>query len=196
MTMRTGLTLVILVSACAREAPQPVSQDPALASFDSAAAPPSPSVDGAPGSWTLSPRAFGPLPLGVPLQDAEGVLGEPLAPAYAVNESCDYLRPSAFPPGVAAMVVADTLVRVDVDSTGVHTDEGFGVGDAEAALVAHYGAQAEVTPHKYTGPQGHYVTVTDPEDPRRLLIFETDGERVVRFYAGVLPAVRWIEGCS
>lgn len=196
MTTRSTLTLVILVSGCAREAPQTSPEGEPAASVDSATSPAGPAVDSAPASWTLSPQAFGPLPLGVPLQDAEGVLGEPLTPAYALNETCDYVRPSAFPPGVAAMVVGDTLVRVDVDSTGVHTDTGFGVGDTEAALVAHYGTQAAVTPHKYTGPEGHYVTVTDPGDPNRLLIFETDGARVVRFYAGVLPAVRWIEGCS
>ena len=35
-----------------------------------------------------------------------------------------------------------------------------------------------------------------PEDSARRLIFETDGQRVVRYRAGITPAVEYVEGCA
>ena len=32
--------------------------------------------------------------------------------------------------------------------------------------------------------------------PARRLIFETDGQRVVRYRAGITPAVKYVEGCA
>lgn len=154
------------------------------------------SPQSAPPAWTLSPYAFGPVRIGGTLNDLNRVLGETLRPAYDVNDECDYVRPAAFPPGVSAMLLKDIVVRIDVESPAVRTAEGLGVDDAEADVVARYGGRAVVSAHKYTGPQGHYVTIADAGDPTRLTIFETDGMRVERFRAGLVPAVQFVEGCS
>ncbi len=56
--------------------------------------------------------------------------------------------------------------------------------------------QVRVEPHPYTGPEGHYLIVTSPNDSMYRLIFETDGKHVVSYRAGLRPVVDWIEGCS
>jgi len=85
--------------------------------------------------------------------------------------------------------------RVDVDSAGVLTREGLGVGDTEARVREVYGDKARVEPHKYV-PQGHNIVVTDSRDTLHRIVFETDGQRVVRFRAGRRPAVDLVERCG
>ena len=55
--------------------------------------------------------------------------------------------------------------------------------------------QIEVQLHKYVDG-GHYLVFVprDPADHR--VIFETDGEVVTGYRAGILPEVEWVEGCS
>ena len=53
------------------------------------------------------------------------------------------------------------------------------------------------TPHKYE--QGwRYLTVTPaaPTDGAFRLVFETDGQKVVRYRAGRMPEVEWVENCG
>jgi hypothetical protein len=86
--------------------------------------------------------------------------------------------------------------RVGVDSAGVLTAEGVGIGDPEVRVVELYSGRVSVQPHKYTGPTGHYVVVTSPRDSMYRIIFETDGQKVLRYRAGRRPAVDFVEGCS
>ena len=112
------------------------------------------------------------------------------------DNPCAYARPRALPGGTSLMVVSDTVVRVDVDSSTVATAEGIRVGDSEAQVLARYPGRVRTEPHKYT--DGHYLVVTPAVagDSAFRIIFETDGSRVLRFRAGRRPAVEWIEGCS
>ena len=145
---------------------------------------------------TVTPDGVGPIRIGTTLASLNAVLGEQLKPAYDVNPECDYIDPDALPPGIALMVVQDTIVRIDVDTTGIATAEGAMVGDTEARILALYAGRVEVQPHKYTGPVGHYLVVKSPADTMRLLIFETDGRRVLNYRAGIRPPVEYIEGCA
>jgi hypothetical protein len=70
------------------------------------------------------------------------------------------------------------------------------VGDAEASVVKRYEGRVRTTPHKYTGPVGHYLTVTAPPDSAHAIVFETDGSRVVNYRAGRRSAVALVEGCA
>jgi hypothetical protein len=96
---------------------------------------------------------------------------------------------------VRFMLAHDTVVRIDVDSASVATAWGDRVGDAESAVLTRHRGRIRVEPHKYTGPEGHYLVVTAPDSVHRL-IFETDGQRVTRFRAGRRPYVDWVEGCA
>ena len=148
------------------------------------------------GLLTVTPEGIGPVRVGTTLSELNSALGEQLKPAYDVNPECDYVDPAALPPGIALMVVRDTIVRIDVDTAGIATPEGAAVGDTETKILELYRGRVEVQPHKYTGPTGHYLVVTWPTDTLHLLIFETDGEKVVNYRAGVRPAVEYIEGCA
>jgi hypothetical protein len=132
----------------------------------------------------------------VTLEQLSAALGENVRAEYRDFESCDYVRPTALPPGASLMILDDTVARVDVDSAGVRTAEGAQVGDTEARVLELYKGRVTVEPHKYTGPEGHYLVVAPPGDTLHRIIFETDGQRVTGYRVGRRPAVELVEGCA
>ena len=121
--------------------------------------------------WTIRLDGVGPLTFGMSLAQARAA-------------------------GVRLMVEAAKVVRVDVDSAGTRTAAGAAVGMAEADVRGRYPDGLQVRPHKYD-PKGRYLIVQGTaEDSAQRLIFETDGQRVVRYRAGVTPAVEYVEGCA
>ncbi len=144
--------------------------------------------------WTVRADGIGPLRVGMTLEEASRVLGEELRVAYADFPSCDHVRPSSLPGGVVLMIVNDTVVRVEVSDSSLTTSAAARVGMTEASLLEAYGARGSVTPHKYSGPEWHYVTID--ADSAHAIVFETDGVRVQRFRAGRQPEVAWVEGCA
>jgi hypothetical protein len=147
-------------------------------------------------AWVLDASRFGSYQVGMSLADLNARLGEHLSPAYQVNSTCDQIDPAGFPEGVIVMVENDTVVRFDVENPAVRTSVGAGVGDPEADVLRRYGRTISVGPHKYTGPEGHYLTVSPPGDSLHQVIFETDGRVVTHLRAGRLPSVAYVEGCA
>lgn len=139
---------------------------------------------------------IGVVQVGMSLEELSAAVAEVVRPTYTDNPTCTFVRPTALPSGVLLMVLSDTVARVDVTEPGTLTTEGVGVGDLESRVVEIYGTRASVTPHKYTGPTGHYVTVEVPGDTLHRLVFETDGRNVGRYRAGRRPGVDYVEGCS
>jgi hypothetical protein len=152
--------------------------------------------DRAAARWVVTPQGIGPVVAGMSLEALGKTLGEPLTVSYGAGSACAYVRPRALPADVLVMVERDTVVRVDVRTRGVHTAEGVGVGDAETRVVAIYEGRVRTTPHKYTGPAGHYLTVSARPDTVHLMVFETDGRVVTNYRAGSRAAVELVEGCS
>lgn len=149
----------------------------------------------APGAFVVDAAGAGRVRTGVTLAQLSVTLGEELKAGYSINESCDYVKPRSLPPGVSLMVISDTVARIDVDSAGIPTTDGAAVDDSEQKVLALYKGMIHVEPHKYTGPEGHYLVVTPPSDTLHRIIFETDGKTVFRYRAGRLPAVGYVEGC-
>ncbi len=112
------------------------------------------------------------------------------------DESCGQAFLSTAPTGVSFMVEGDTIVRVDIDSVGVKTEAGVGVGDTEADVRTRYKKLAKISAHPYEGPKGHYITVDRAGDRRYRMIFETNGKIVTRYRVGRRDAVDLIEGCA
>ena len=146
--------------------------------------------------WRLRPDGIGPVRTGMTLAQAGTALGEPLVAEYEDFENCDYVHPKGFPQGVSLMVLSDTIGRIDVDTGGVTTVEGAAIGDSEDSILELYKGRVHSEPHKYTGPEGHYLIVEPPGDSLHRIIFETDGRRVTLFRAGLRPAVDLVEGCA
>jgi hypothetical protein len=178
-------------------------QLPALAAMALAACradappPPDPAPPPAPGpetAWTVSASGYGPIRVGWTVAELNTALEETVRPTYQASDECDYIHPARLPGRVNLMVVKDTVVRIDVDTTGVLTDRGAGVGDTEQRIAELYGP-VKVQFHKYR-PGGRNLIVTDPADSMLRIIFETDSGRVVRYRAGRRPPVDYVEGCS
>jgi hypothetical protein len=98
------------------------------------------------------------------------------------------------------MVLRGRISRVDVGRPSVvRTASGVGIGSTEDEVMRTYAGRIRVEPHPYTGRRGgQYLIYTpaDPSDQHLSLIFETDGQRVVSFRAGLKDAVGLIEGCA
>ena len=149
-----------------------------------------------PARWVVTPNGFGPVLAGMSLSALGSALGEPVRASYEAGSHCAYVRPAALPRDVLVMVQSDTVARVDVRARDVLTEEGAGVGDTEASVLERYRGRVRTTPHKYTGPQGHYLIVSALPDTAHLIVFETDGRTVVSYRAGRRPAVELVEGCA
>ena len=146
--------------------------------------------------WTIRVDGVGPIRYGMALADARAALRDSLIVTPPAGE-CGFTVPRGAPAGVRFMVEQGKIVRVDVDSSGVRTAAGAEVGMSEADARGRYPVGLRVQPHKYD-TKGRYqvLQVTQPADSARRLIFETDGQRVVRYRAGITPAVQYVEGCA
>lgn len=165
-------------------------------------------------TWTVRPDGIGPLVAGMRVADAMEVLpGSLSVPVGALPEACTYAVWDSAPPGVRVMVEDGTVTRIDVTAGDVATAEGARVGDSEARIDSLYAGRIEHRPHKYAVGQYFIVRartdtarplpeVTEPgatpPNTRRdfRLVFETDGQRVTRYRAGLFPAVEYVEGCG
>ncbi len=154
---------------------------------DSAAATP---VD----PWAVRLDGIGPILYGMPVADARAALGDTLGDPTPTDK-CLYLVPATVPVGLRFMVENGRVVRVDVDSAGIRTEAGGEVGMSETELHARYPSGFEVRPHKYD-TASRYLIYREPADSSLRLVFETDGQRVVRYRAGAMPPVEYVEGCS
>lgn len=113
------------------------------------------------------------------------------------DTNCSHAFLSALPSGIAIMVFGDTVARIDVDTTGVLTAAGVGVGSTEPEVrQAYREATIRQEPHPYDGPEWHYLIIDHPTDTLHRIIMETDGTRVRSYRVGWQRAVDQIEGCA
>lgn len=180
----------LATAGCQRDA-APDVDSASTATPSVAAAPPVPDT-----GWVASSHGLGVIRTGLRRADLLPVLGQPSRAGYYTHASCSYVGGTALPAGVRVMLSDSTVARVDVTKPGVRTREGAQVGDTEASVLKLYDGRVAVTPHKYSGPTGHYLTVTPPGDSLHRIVFETDGATVQNYRVGRLPEVEWVEGCS
>ena len=142
----------------------------------------------------VTPLGIGPLRIGMTVAEARQAL-DSLVFTDADSLNCAYPKVGGLPEGVWVMVANGKVARVDVQKGDVSTTEGIGIGDSEAMAREVYRARLSVSPHKYT--DGRYLTVVPANDSLHRIIFETNLEgTVLRYRAGKLPEVAWVEGCS
>lgn len=148
-------------------------------------------------NWVVRPDGIGPIRIGMKLSDLKTTLHLTYKLEFAQDsdqETCFY---AVIPghAGVGLMILNGRVARVDVDNPDTQTVEGIKNGDTEAHARGVFGKRLRVTPHAYTGPQGHYLTVRS-DDGQYGIRFETDGLKIVRYYAGRVSAISYIEGCE
>ena len=145
--------------------------------------------------WRITTAGYGPAKIGMTVAEASAALGLKLVSEGPVDEpSCHYMRPEPAVEGLWFMISDDHVVRVEVTTAGIKTRSGLGVGDSEAR-VKELLPSAEVTPHKYVAPDGNYLTVWSANH-KAAVRFETLQGKVTSFYAGQVPQVDYVEGCS
>ena len=152
-------------------------------------------VCGATHEWVVRFDGTGPVKIGMSLSDLNAALHESFSmPDDKDERACFYVE-HAKHPRVAFMIQKGYVTRVDVDQPGVVTAEGMKIGDSESRAIQVYGSKLKVEPHHYTAPEGHYLTVLSNNE-RYGIRFETDGGKIVRFYAGQRQAIALVEGCQ
>ena len=135
---------------------------------------------------------IGPVRVGMTLDEARTAAGQPLRQEGDVLGNCVYYSPRSKAPDASFMVIDGIVSRIDVDQGSTATQEGIGIGASEADVKRTYPATT-VSKHYYTG--GHYLRVLS-DDGRHAYLFETDGEKVLRFRSGFPNAVDQVEGCA
>lgn len=148
-------------------------------------------------SWQATAYGWGLVRAGMTLAEAARVAGAPTRDTTNLMSECDYVSLQNAPADVLFMVIQGRIARVDIGTPAVTTTEGATVGDSEARITDLYADRLVVERHHYD-ERGHYMVVRAalPADSLYRLVFETDGARVTRYRSGLLPAVKWIEGCS
>ena len=149
-------------------------------------------------SYRVSELGYGPVTIGMTVEQASRALGVALEPAAPPEEGvgdCYFVYPVGSEERVGFMIAGGTVARVDVNEPGILTDAGVGVGSTEAEVKAAYGPGLEITGHKYTWMEGGHYLIVEPR-PGNKLVFESDGTTVTTYRAGRVPEVEYVEGCS
>ena len=144
--------------------------------------------------WVVRPTGAGSVTIGMNLSELAAHMRS-ATDTTNLNDNCDYVAVAGAPDSVLFMVEQGRLVRIDVTGGNTATAEGAKVGDDASRIMQLY-PQARRTPHKYT--DGFYLTVLPgaPRDTLHRYVFETDGQRVTRYRAGIFPPVEYVEGCG
>ena len=159
-------------------------------------------VDTIPSDTPLTNEGWGPLTIGMTLDQvvaAAGVDPNPDAVGSPDPDTCDEFSPARAPAGLLVMIEYGRLSRVSIGSgSKVRTDRGLGIGDDADAVRAAYGEEAVSTPHAYVAAPGEYLTVISAAagvDDIRGLVYEIGPEgRITRIHGGG-PGIRHVEGC-
>ncbi|MDW6024263.1 hypothetical protein SAZ10_21160 [Mesorhizobium sp. BAC0120] len=149
----------------------------------------------------LQADRLGPVRLGMSVAEAEEALGATLAPVTGDRqEACWFAgRADGADPGIAYMVVADRITRIDVlkpqdgPTPSVTTAAGIGIGATLAEVRRRYGPALPLVPHPI-GALSQWALV-EPSDQGGIRLHIADG-KVIEFWAGREPYLDYPEGCS
>lgn len=186
------LSPVIMLCACVHASPDLDDAD-----LITAAGPGSDSPN------TLTVAGLGAVRLGMSVTEAQQALGAALAPMTPGAEAACWMtrRADGRAPEVFYTVENDKITRIDINTAAsagtpsdVKTEDGIGIGAAEADVLKTYGKAAGVTPNKYD-EHGHDLVV-ESAGAKSALLFQTSDGKVTTFRAGLHPSVDTVEGCS
>lgn len=174
---------------------------PAVASSPAAPAAPAETTRATPpasGAPVLSPDGIGPLRVGMTFAEADAALGAKLdvKDEYGNGlDACNYGSSTALP-GVAVMVEGGRVARFDIRDSSIRSDRGVGEGDPATAVQAAYPDGLKREPHKYVEAPGHYLEWYNADRTRGIRYEIGQDGRVSNMYAGAVPNVGYVEGCS
>ena len=152
---------------------------------------------------TVSYEGFGALKFGMTVAEASKALGVKLKYGEdsegTPKSECSYVVAEKGLEGISFMTSHDKIMRIDVEEPTPHvaTSRGATVGMSEANINELYNGKVVTERHAYEDP-GHYLIVTPGEakSAKFGIVFETNGEVVTRYRAGLAPFAFYVEGCS
>lgn len=147
-------------------------------------------------SSRLGPTGVGPIVFGTTPAQAAASGSQFVATKPSLGSTCFYLRPPK-PSGLSFMVENGTIRRAELVNQAIPTTDGFRVGDAVSKIETFYGRRAHRAPDKYD-PNVQTVTVgpNGSADSKYRIVFKVRSGTVNAIFAGVLPQIEYVEGCS
>lgn len=138
----------------------------------------------------LSSRGLGPVRFGSPLASLPSRLGPPMPASELQDPDCRHVTFPALP-GATFMVEHGKVTRAEA-GPGVPNVLGVRLGDPLDSVRRHH-PRVQLWPHAYD-PHGHELIFPSP-DHRTAVVMEEIGGTVTAIRAGLLPSVRYVEGC-
>jgi hypothetical protein len=140
--------------------------------------------------WRVGLWKVGPIRYGMSVAEASAAVGESLLVlANSDSPPCaSCILPKSAPPGLYLTVMGGQIARVDVVAPGIPTTDGVEVGSTIEQLKRLYSDTME-TAASLGGELEFWLWSKDVER-RRLIIFVTDGHRIVSYRAGYSGAAQ------
>ncbi len=209
MRLAPIVLLALALAACERREPEsspPAAAPPAesvsasssvaVASVETSS---SSTSSAARGALVLSPDGIGPLKIGMTFAEAEAALGAPFVVKDDYGNglmACNYGSSTALP-GVSVMVDGGKVVRFDTrDGAAIRSDRGIAEGDPATAVTTAYPAGLAKEAHKYSEAPAHYLEWFNADGGRGIRYEVGQDGKVSNMYAGAMPNVGYVEGCS
>jgi hypothetical protein len=153
--------------------------------------------------WTISLRGWGPLKIGMSLEDTRKLLPFALD-SQADPESdqqCFVMVPADSLESYAFMFIGKgesaRLARIYFDTRVVRTLSGISVGSKESEVHNLYGTKIQEQPHKYVEGWKNLVFLpVDDADKHLRIIFTSDGQFIQQISVGKLPEIEYVESCN
>lgn len=148
--------------------------------------------------WTLHADGYGPITVGMRVDQAEKLLGVPLLADGPSDSDCYHVAPGNKEPALMFMVRNQRISRVSLfGHSSIHTEQGLQVGDREQQVWKRLGRTVKASQHAYGGDDDHYLTWWRSQKPGhyRGIRFETSQGKVAVIHAGD-DSIELIEGCS
>ncbi len=151
----------------------------------------------------LRPDGLGTVTFGMTLDEAQAALGTPLVEtrdAGSPSKTCRHVkRADGVEPSVVYMVENGKITRAEIfrprgqPAPPIATAEGIAIGASDKTVRAKYRGRLKATPNTYS-ETGTDIEVFTPGGQNGLL-FEIEKGTVASLRAGLVPSVRYIEGC-
>ena len=125
---------------------------------------------------------------------AQRAAGSSFTPVTPRGE-CFLVTPDEAPEGITFWIVEGTVERVDIDTVEIGTRSGGRIGRTEDWIRHAWPDHIQASPLPDDSGNLLAFVPRDESDQEFRIMFQTDGEKVIRMWAGRLPWVAELGGC-
>ena len=125
---------------------------------------------------------------------AQRAAGSSFTPVTPRGE-CFLVTPDEAPEGITFWIVEGTVERVDIDTDEISTRSGGRIGRTEDWIRQAWPDHIQASPLPDGSGNLLAFVPRDESDQEFRIMFQTDGEKVIRMWAGRLPWVAELGGC-